>query len=301
VHVIEAGSTIDGRFVVERRVGGGSSGEVFAASDVRDGRKVAIKVQPPRTFESKRAFRGLGEGLLNDLEYAQELDGIHGIPAIYGDGVHDGRRYLVMEFIEGMALSQLTQRFRPARRQFAASVVAQLCSVLERVHGRGFLHRDIKPDNIMVGWGGDVWLLDLGSAIALNADTFCKGGTHGYAPPEQYTSKAHTVRSDIYALGATLFDMCVMRVPYQGHEGSPNRRTPQFPAGLLDGMNSTLRALGLQMVAFEPDRRPADVSAVLAALDPMLPRLGDARDPKAPDPDPAEWYRHGRHLTHRAP
>lgn len=299
--MIEAGTTINGLFVVERRVGGGSSGEVFEASDVRGERKVAIKVQSPRTFESTSEFRSRGEGLFDDLKNAQKLSGIHGIPVFYGDGVHEGRRYLVMEFVKGVALSQLADRIRPVYAQFAASVLAQLCGILEQVHNRGFLHRDIKPDNVVVGWDGDVWLLDFGSAIALNADTFDEGGTHGYAPPEQCTSEAHTVRSDIYALGATLFDMCVMRVPYQGHEGRPDRRTPQFPDSVLNGMNSVLRALGLRMVAFEPDRRPADASVVLAALKPMLPQPGDARDPKAPDPDPAEWYRHGRHLTHRAP
>jgi serine/threonine-protein kinase len=301
VPVIEAGTTIDGRFVVQRRVGGGSLGEVFEASDIQASRKVAIKVQRSRTFESASEFRSQGEGLLDDLRHAQKLNGIHGIPAVYGCGLHEGRRYLIMQFVNGVALSRLADRIRPVYAQFAASVLAQLCAILGQVHDRGIVHRDIKPDNVMVGWDGDVWLVDLGSAIALNEGTFDEGGTHGYAPPEQYTSKPHTARSDIYALGATLFDICVMRVPYQGHEGPRDRRTPQFPAGALDSMNCALRTLGLQMVAFEPDRRPANVSAVLAALEPMLPQPGDARDPKAPDPDPAEWYRHGLHLNHRAP
>lgn len=297
--MIEAGTTVGGRFVIDSRVGGGASGTVFAARDVQDRRKVAIKIQGPRTFESTRVFQREGEALRYDLDYAHELKGIPGIPSIYSHDEHEGRQYLVMEFIEGKTLSKLMQQNRPASPQFAASVVAQLCGILRQVHARGFVHRDIKPDNIMVGWEGDVWLLDLGHVAALD-EKFSKGGTHGYAPPEQYTSKGHDVRSDVYALGAILFDMCVMRVPYRDHQGRPTRGAPQFPPGLLDSMNRTLRTLGLQMVALDPEQRLADVSAVLAALDPLLPRPGDARDPQAPDPDPAEWFRHGRHLTHRA-
>jgi serine/threonine protein kinase len=151
----------------------------------------------------------------------------------------------------------------------------------------------------MIRRDGDVWLVDFGNSVVLDADVFDVGGTHGYAPPEQYTPNANTVRSDIYALGATLFEMCVMRVPHQGHDGNP--RTPQFPADVLVNMDRRLRAIGQQMVKLEPDQRPANMSAVLTELAPMLPQPGDPRHPKAPDPDPAEWYRNGRHLTHRAP
>jgi serine/threonine-protein kinase len=297
--VTEVGSTIDGRFIVERRLGSGTSGEVFAARDCRDGHRLAIKLQEPRTFHSRKEFRKEGERVLVDLKHARNLAGIHGIPAFYGSGTHEDRQFVIMQLIEGLSLSQLLDRIKPVYTQFAACVLAQLCTTLSQVHGRGFLHRDIKPENVVVSWDGGVWLLDLGNAMSLHGDDFGKGGTHGYAPPEQYAAKAQTVQSDIYSLGATLFEMCVMRVPYEGHQGRPKKRTPQFPPELLDRMDSGLRELGLRMVAFNSDHRPADTSEVLAALETMLPRPGDTRHPKAPDPDPAEWYRHGRHLTHR--
>jgi hypothetical protein len=93
--------------------------------------------------------------------------------------------------------------------------------------------------------------------------------------------------------------MCVLHVPYAKHEGRPNRNTPQFPGIPLASMDDKLRELGLRMVAFDADRRP-EIPEILATLEPMLPRQGERRDPRAPNPDPAEWYRYGRHLKHRA-
>jgi eukaryotic-like serine/threonine-protein kinase len=297
--VIESGTTIDGRYDVVRRIGGGTFGDVFKACDRYEDRIVAIKAQQSRTLESTTWFRSLGGRLSADLENMRQLQGIHGVPTVYCEGEHEGRRYFVMDYIDGEPLSRLTENNGPVRSQFAAAVLAQLCTIIEQVHRRGLLHRDIKPDNVAVRTDGGVWLLDFGSATRVDSGDSGACGTYGYTPPEHHTEAVHTVRTDIYALGATLFKMCVLHVPYAKHEGRPDRDTPQFPAIPLENMNCVLRELGLRMVAFDADQRP-DMVEILAALEPLLPCQGDRRDPRAPHPDPAEWYRYGRNLKHRA-
>ena len=104
--MIESGTTIDGRYDVVCRVGGGTSGEVFKARR-RDGRIVAIKAQWRRTLESTTYFQSLAGQLSEDLENAKQLQGIHGIPTVHGGGEHAGRRYFVMDYIDGQPLSAL--------------------------------------------------------------------------------------------------------------------------------------------------------------------------------------------------
>ncbi len=297
--MIESGTTINGRYDVVCRVGGGTYGDVFKARDRYNGDIVAIKVQRGRTLDSTTEFQNLGEELSQDMENVRQLYGIHGIPAVYGEGEHEGRRYFVMDYIDGKPLSRLADSIRPVSTQFAATAMAQLCAIVEQVHNRGWLHCDIKPDNAMVRQDGSVWLLDFGSAIDINGRGTGGYGTPRYTPPEHFAGASPTIQWDVYALGATLFEMCVLRVPYEKCGGRPRRETPQFPGITLKNMGETLREIGLRMVAFEPEQRPYIVE-ILTALEPMLPLQGDRRDPRAPHPDPAEWYRYGRHLRHRA-
>ncbi|GIF12476.1 serine/threonine-protein kinase [Actinoplanes teichomyceticus] len=297
--MFKTGAVIDGRFVLERQVGAGNSGLVFAAFDRRRRATVALKVQPPRTFDSTDDFQYASERLLADLKWIEQLKGVRGIPSIHEEGRFAGRSYLVMDLVEGVSLATLIDKIKPVHTQLAVSVLAQLCDVLTQVHNRGLVHCDVKPDNITVDWSGAVWLLDLGS-VKQNGEQIDEPiGTPGYAPPENHTLTSPTSRFDIYSLGATIFEMCIMRLPYQNHEGPPKADIAQFPSDLQINMNETLLGIGLDMVAFDPVRRPASASVVRAAIETLLPTLGEPRHPRAPDPDPAEWYRHGCHLTHR--
>jgi eukaryotic-like serine/threonine-protein kinase len=290
--LIRIGTVIDGRFHVRRRLGSGMSGEIVAAWDSQRGQEVAVKLQHPRSFESTRSYSSLGLCIVEEAEIGESLSGIRGIPEVYRHGIHLGRRYAAIELIDGVTLANVTEQRRPANSDTVAAVIGQLCEILEPVHARGVVHRDIKLDNVMVGHDGEVRLLDLGIAVRVDEDlSDFISGTPGYAPPEQYTGQKLTPRADVYALGSVLFEMSVMSLPYAEQDGRPDRQVEPFRAGLLDTMHDGLRSLGLSMVAWNPADRPASVSEVLDVLRPMLPVPGSPRHPKAPRPDPAGWYR----------
>jgi serine/threonine-protein kinase len=152
------------------------------------------------------------------------------------------------------------------------------------------VHRDIKPDNIMVKRDGEICVLDLGLATHLDEPDHRPAGTPGYVAPEQREGGTVTERSDIFSLGCVLFEMMVMTLPYPHETGfAPEQKTP-FDSVSLDTMNPRLRDLGLAMIAWRPADRPARMSEVLDALRPMLPGPTTPRPAPATEPDPALWY-----------
>ncbi|MEV0005802.1 serine/threonine-protein kinase [Micromonospora sp. NPDC050980] len=291
VSVLRGGVVIDDRFRVVRLAGEGASAEVYRAWDMESEREVAIKLQPPRGFESTATFARGGELIVDEGGLGDTLRGIPGVPAHIRRGSHGERAYLAMDFVDGILLRELIERSRPLYTETVVSVLAQLCEILSEVHGRGIVHHDIKPDNIMVGHDGRIWLFDFGIVSTCEDEEYTGCGTPGYAAPEQYHRQHHQPQVDVYSLGAMLFEMSALRLPYQEHSGRPEEQTEQFPPGSLTGMPAVLRTLGTAMVAFDPADRPKSVSDILARLRPLLPTSGTPPHPKAPRPDPAAWYR----------
>ncbi len=289
--MIRVGTEIDGRFIVDGILGDGVSGETFSARDLDLERRVAVKMQGSRTFESATDYSYFAEEIEGEFRFGPSLFGLRGIPEFYESGTHAGRRYMVMELVDGVTLESLVRQSRPVGRETVAAVIGQLCEILEPVHQRRIVHRDIKLENVMVGPGGAVWLLDFGIAVPADEKIDYPRGTVGYAPPEQYERRPLATQADIYALGALLFRMSVMLPPYAESGGRPDRRVEPFDPDRLTTMDPRLRVVGLSMISWDPADRPATVREVLEALQPLLPTTGSPPDPKAPRPDPARWYR----------
>ncbi len=286
------GTVIDGRYRVLRRLGGGGEGELVVAWDERDEREVAVKLQHPRTFESTTYYNLRGAALIKEAETGQSLSGIHGIPEVYGHGLHFDRRYAAMKLIDGVVLSELIKNNRPLVSFVAASVIDQLCMILDAVHTRNLVHRDVKPDNIMVKWNGEVQLLDLGIAAKAGVDVTSVGGTAGYAPPEQYMGEMVTAQTDIYALGCLLFEMIAMYLPFTEDENwNVREREHPVPPNLIAQVPPSLRDLAVSMVSREPADRPSSVREVRDRLAPVLPTPDSLPDAQAPRPDPTAPYR----------
>ncbi|MGH2501261.1 MAG: protein kinase domain-containing protein, partial [Ktedonobacterales bacterium] len=199
------------RYLVIKAVGQGGMAAVYQASDTRANRTVAIK-EMSQDGLSPDELRETVEGFNAEARMLQSLSHDN-LPRVYESFSENARHYLVMEFIEGQTLEQ---RMIAARGALPEAEVlgwaAQLCAALDYLHTHNppVIFRDLKPANIMVTPKGKVKLIDFGIARTFNRirthDTQALG-TPGYAPPEQYGSAQTDPRADIYALGATLYQL----------------------------------------------------------------------------------------------
>ncbi|WP_328913032.1 MULTISPECIES: serine/threonine protein kinase [unclassified Streptomyces] len=290
---IEDLNEIEEHYEVLEQVGDGGQGDLFVGRERKSGRKVALKIQKEREFESENYFRDLANELDAEGTHARELARIPGIPNLFARGHYGSRRCIVMEFVEGTLLFDLLASARPFKVATVASVIGQLCEILDAVHRSGLVHRDVKPENVMVEPDGRIRLLDLGLAIRARKKTDRGCGTIGYAPPEQLDAnpKGVTPQADIFALGCMLLEMTVMQLPYSGARRRAAQDCPVLPPERLAKIPAEFTPLALRMVERELWRRPVDVREVFADLRPHLPSLGSRRPAKPLRPDPTEYYR----------
>jgi len=211
-----------GGFEILGKIGQGGMGAVFKARQVSMDRVVALKVLPQRLAKNK----GFVERFLREARAAAKLDHPNIIQAI--DAGHaDGYYYFAMEYVEGETLQGLLQRAGALREVRAFEIVRDVLRGLERAHAAGIIHRDVKPDNILITATGQAKLADLGLAREtqqVDAGLTQAGtalGTPSYISPEQVRGETELDgRTDLYALGATLYHLLVGRPPYTGGTGN---------------------------------------------------------------------------------
>ncbi|MEU7226769.1 serine/threonine-protein kinase [Streptomyces chrestomyceticus] len=284
-----------GRYEVLERRASGTQGELFVGCDIENGNKVAIKLQPPNIFESTDDYAELSAELAQEAANGKRLLGVRGIPEVLGTGYHRNRYCIVMEFVDGVLLGDIVADVRPLKdTATTAAIICQLCQILHEVHRRRLVHRDVKPENIMLAPDGRLWLLDFGFAVEPGVPTPWGSGTAGYAPPEQHDANKDgvTPRADIYALGCILLKMTVMHLPYAGADGRPTPEYPVLPPNVLPLVPAPFRSLALRMVDRRPENRP-DAREVFSTLRPLLLTVGTHPPAKPLDPDPTEPYLHG--------
>lgn len=290
-----AGTLLEGRYRVLRKLGQGGEGEIFVARDELDRCEVAVKAQFPRTFESTTAYESAAFPLESELERLTFMRQVPGIPKVLGGGYygrHKGR-YIVMELVPGDTIASWIRDHHPVPSAAAVSVVAQLCEILYGVHTENYVHRDVSAKNSMIQPNGKVRLLDVGISGVIGETNADPRGTPGYAPPEQYDNEARlTPRVDVFSLGVLLFAMLGSELPYSGLEGPPDATTPAFPNGLRADMPAVLRSLAFAMVSIDPSERPG-LPELQDYLRCMVPALGSPASPKATRPDPTAPYRLG--------
>ncbi|MER7928056.1 serine/threonine-protein kinase [Streptomyces sp. NPDC096057] len=288
------------RFDLLDRIGGGGQGELYRGRDIETGCQVAVKLQRARLFEAADSYQDLGNTFEVEADMTQRLTGIRGVPKVIASGsvgFGDERRCIVLQFIEGAVLYDAMLKRRPLRVPTVASIIGQLCEILQQVHERQLVHRDIKPENTILDPSGRLWLIDMGLALTQGEKTDRGDGTPGYLPPDEYDGCPGGVSplSDIFALGCMTLEMTVMRLPYAGMEERPAPECPVLPPERLRGVPSKIRSLALSMVDRLPENRPQSVSEVLEHLRPLLPTPGSRPPAKPLCPDPTEYYRVPRH------
>ena len=286
-----AGRTL-GAYELGPLLGAGGMGEVYAAFDPRLKRDVAIKVVPSALAEDPMRLQRLER----EARATAALNHPN-ILAVYDIGTHDGVPFVVMERVPGETLAQRLKRGR-APVTWSIGVGVQIADALAAVHGKGILHRDLKPGNVMLTPEGRVKVLDFGlakvsvSGTATTGLSFSTGtgqifGTPAYMAPEQFGGVVDH-RADIYSLGVILFELVTGRRPFQGHDFTAvvlNRLSDAAPSAsdIEPSVPRDLSALIGRCLSRDRAERPASAAAIKTELEQIGAALGDA-EPEAPRP-----------------
>jgi serine/threonine-protein kinase len=299
------------RYRLVRMIGSGGMGAVWEAEDELLGRPVAVKVLSESLAPGERAVSRFER----EARAAARLSGPH-ITAVYDFGRSEGRPYIVMELVRGETLADRLAREGPLPPHEAARIATHVADALEEAHAAGIVHRDVKPDNVMLTPAGDVKVMDFGIAAAAWAVQITTSdlvlGTPSYLAPEQAKSEKTTPATDVYALGAVLYEMVAGRPPFvaespvavvQAHV----RENPQPLDQMAEDVPPNLAAASMAALAKDPTQRPPSAAAFASMLrEPTLPLPAiDAPDettPLAPVPQGKEEtiplspvQRHGDH------
>lgn len=213
--MIVKGQYINDRYEIEKLIGEGGMANVYLAQDKILDRKVAVKVLRGDLANDEKFVRRFQREALAASSLSHP-----NIVEIYDVGEDEGNFYIVMEFIEGKTLKQLIKKRGVLSLSETIDIMLQLLEALAQAHDSYIIHRDIKPQNIMIKESGLVKITDFGIAVALNSAQLTQtnsvmGSVH-YLPPEQAGGKGSTIRSDIYSLGILMFEMLTGKVPFKG-------------------------------------------------------------------------------------
>ncbi len=251
---LRAGAVVN-RFELVREIGRGGFGVVWEAKDRELGRRVAFKAVRAGSRRDLREKR-----LLSEAEAAARLSHPN-IVTLFDVGRSEHGPYLVLELLEGKTLAErLSQGALPVRE--AVSIAVEVAKGLAHAHGHGVFHRDLKPENVFLCDGGAVKVLDFGLAHAFGLARL-DGGTPSYMAPEQLAGAPEDERTDVFALGAILYEMLTGKRPFgDGSEKGVARQAPEVD---VPGAPE-LGALIARMLAWSPIARPRDAEEVVTAI-----------------------------------
>jgi serine/threonine-protein kinase len=291
------GKLLDGRFEITDLVARSNMASIFKATDRTTGLSVAIKV-PLMALESDIA--GF-ERFQREEEIGARLNNPAILKVVKVDGPKS-RPYLVMEFLEGKTLAECISKRKVFSEGEAVAYASQICDALEYLHANGIAHRDLKPQNIMVCTDGSLRLYDFGIARVERARrlTFVgltpTLGTPDYISPEQVRGKRGDHRSDVYSLGAILYEMVTGSTPFEGE--SPyvvmNARVtgdPEAPRKLKPELNPALEEVILHALERDPRNRYQSAALMKVELDDLTRVEITHRDQRLRAPQP--WKKHG--------
>ncbi len=252
---------LDGRYMVERRLGEGGMSYVYEAKDVHTGSSLAIKVLSPKLSRDKNSV----ERLRREAGLAMRLDHPNICRILRLGETEDGLIYLVMPYLKGELLADRETSAGPMAPDVGVEFLVQICAGLDFAHRQNIIHRDLKPENVMlvpVEGGGEVAVvMDFGLAKQTRADqsmakltaTGIILGTPEFMSPEQIRGKNIDARSDIYGLGVMGYEMFTAQLPFQG-------RTPQ------EMMIARLRGKPTPLRRYRPDFSPKLELVVMKSL-----------------------------------
>lgn len=267
------GRTFNNRYKLTERVGLGGMAEVYRAEDNVLGRTVAVKVMLPQyaadpTFTKR--FR-------QEAASAANLQSPY-IVSIYDWGLDGETYYIVMEFLRGTDLKTAIKERGAINQRKAAEIGSQVAQALSVAHAGGIIHRDIKPQNIMIQPDGNIKVMDFGIARAGDAglsQTATVLGTAHYVSPEQAQGKELTGASDIYSLGVVLYEATTGKLPFDGQDAvsvavKQVNELPAPPSTINPNIDPALEAIIMKAMEKNPERRFKDASEMRHILNDYL-------------------------------
>ncbi|MCX7780049.1 MAG: Stk1 family PASTA domain-containing Ser/Thr kinase [Negativicutes bacterium] len=262
--------TLDNRYTILERIGGGGMADVYRAHDKLLDRSVAVKVlrsQFTNDEDFVTRFR-------REAQAAAKLSHPN-IVNIYDVGKDEDVYYIVMEYISGETLKDRIQREAPLPLEVAVSIAMEIAEALEHAHQSGLIHCDIKPHNILMTRTGRIKVTDFGIARAVTSATMTQTGTiigsvH-YFSPEQARGAVIGAKSDIYSLGVVLYEMLTGKVPFSGETPisialKHLQEEPEPPRAINPGIPPLIEAIILKAMAKEPVARFESISEMIGDL-----------------------------------
>lgn len=257
--MIENGTMLNGRYEVLKRIGSGGMADVYMAKDHKLNRNVAVKVLKSEYVEDEKFLKKF------QTEAQAIASLIHpNIVNIYDVGEEGGVSYIVMELAEGMTLKEYIKRKGHLSAKESVDISLQIASAISHAHKHHIIHRDIKPQNILISETGTIKVTDFGIAKAANSNTVTStataiGSVH-YISPEQAKGRFCDEKSDIYSLGITMYEMVTGQVPFDHENGVTialmhlqNEITP--PSELMEDLPDSLEKIILKCTMKKPEER----------------------------------------------
>ena len=274
--MIVKGSKINDRYQIIKTLGEGGMANVYLAHDEILDRNVAVKVLRGDLANDEKFVRRFQREALSASSLSHP-----NIVEMYDVGEDDGGYYIVMEYVDGKTLKQVLKQRGKLSVTEVVDIMLQVTDGMAHAHDSYIIHRDIKPQNIMILPNGVIKITDFGVATALNSTQLTQTnsvmGTVHYLPPEQANGKGSTIRSDIYSMGIMMYELLTGKVPYKGESAveialkhlkepipSIRKEIPSIP--------QSIENIILKACAKNPKNRYSDARSMhedlLTALDP---------------------------------
>ncbi|WP_051494677.1 Stk1 family PASTA domain-containing Ser/Thr kinase [Nocardia nova] len=298
------GQMLDGRYRIDAPIARGGMSMVFRGVDTRLDRPVAIKVMDPK-FSGDPQFLTRFEFEARSVARLKHPS----LVAVYDQGIDGEYPFLIMELVEGGTLRELLRERGPMPPHAARAVAEPVLRAIGVAHAAGLVHRDVKPENVLISDAGEVKIADFGLVRAVAASNMTSAsvilGTAAYLSPEQVTSGSADARSDVYSFGILIFEMLTGRAPFTGDTAlsiayQRVEKDVPSPSEFIEGVPPEFDELVARATAREPAHRFADATEMAAELQ-RLATVLHLPDYRVPAPRESAEHLSSRHRIAQVP